>query len=155
MDAKSFITQQLSASGWAPIHPDVAKLIDPDAGNTNTQRDLAIDLQQPAHLLRIFPRTALCKAKVEGFGDVLILYRSPLVLAERIAFLTGGHVELIEDDTLPTMAEPVRVVEMLKRPCVNERLERIKALAEKDLPAHDCALRRDILAAQAELERAA
>lgn len=155
MDAKQFITQQLATAGWAPIHPGVAKLIDPDAGNVNAQRDLAIDQQQPGHLLRVFPRTALCMAKVEGFGAVVILYRSALVLAERIAFLTGGEVELIEDASLPKMAAPVRVVEMFKRPAADERLERLKALAGQDPPAHDCALRRDILAAQAELERAA
>jgi hypothetical protein len=156
MNAKDFITRQLATTGWAPIHPDVARLIDPDAGNVNAQRDLAIDQQQPGHLLRIFPRTTYCMAQIEGFGRVPILYRSPLVLAERISFLTGGEVKLIEDDaTLPKVAEPVRVVEMVKRPHVDERQERLKALAAQEPPAHECPLRTDILQARAELERAA
>lgn len=155
MNAKDFITRQLATTGWAPIHPDVAKLIDPDAGNANTQRDLAIDQRHPEHLLRIFPRTTFCMAQIEGFGRVPILFRSPLVLAERISFLTGGEVELIEDATLPKVAEPVRVVEMFKRPHVDERQERLKVLAAQELPAHECPLRTDILQARAELERAA
>jgi hypothetical protein len=155
MNAKDFITRQLATTGWAPIHPDVAKLIDPEAGNANVQRDLSADQRHPEHLLRIFPRTALCMSKVESYGRVPILYRSPLVLAERIAFLTGGEVELIEDATLPKVAEPVRVVEMFKRPAADERLERLKALAAQELPGHECSLRTDILKARAELERAA
>ncbi len=155
MNAKEFITRQLATTGWAPICPTVARLIDPDAGNANVQRDLSADQRQPGHLLRIFPRTALCMAKVEGFGRVPILYRSPLVLAERIAFLTGGEVELIEDASLPKVAEPVRVVEMVKRPHVDERQERLKALAAQEPPVHECPLRTDILQARAEIERAA
>lgn len=155
MNAKDFITRQLATTGWAPIHPDVARLIDPDAGNANVQRDLSADQRQPGHLLRVFPRTALCMVKVEGFGRVPILYRSPLVLAERIAFLTGGEVELIEDASLPKMAAPVRVVEMFKRPAADERQERLKELAGQELPAHECSMRTDILKARAELERAA
>jgi hypothetical protein len=155
MNEKDFITRQLATTGWAPVNAALAKLIDPDAGNANTQRDLTIDQQQPGHLLRVFPRTALCMAKIEGFGRVPILYRSPLVLAERISFLTGGEVELIEDASLPKVAEPVRVVEMFKRPAADERLQRLKALAEQELPGHECSLRTDILQARAELERAA
>ncbi len=150
MDEKTFLTRQLATTGWAPIHPAVAKLIDPEAGNVNTQRDLAIDQQQPGNLLRVFPRTALCMAKIEGFGRVPILYRSPLVLAERIAFLTGGEVELIEDATLPKVAEPVRLVEIIKPSRIDERLERLKAVAAQDLPSHECSLRTDILKARTE-----
>lgn len=155
MDTKQFITRQLATTGWAPICPNVAKLIDPDAGNANVQRDLTIDQRQSEFLLRQFPRTAICRVRIEGFGAVLVLYRDPTVLAERIRFLTGGQVELIEDATLPQIAEPIRIVEMIKRPHVDERLERIKAMAAQELPAHDCSLRTDILKARAELEHAA
>ncbi len=151
MDAKRFIEGQLRNTGWAPIDHELAKMLCPDV--ENAWRDFLAYLQTPAHLLRIFPRAALCMARVEGFGDVLILYRHPLVLAERIAFLTGGQVELIEDAKLPTMAAPLRFVEMVKRPAADDRLERLKAMANQELPAHQCASRSDILAARAELER--
>ena len=150
MDAKRFIEEQLRNAGWAPVDHELAKMLCPDTANA--WRDFLAYLQTPEHLLRIFPRTALCKAKVDGFGEVLILYRHPLVLAERIAFLTGGQVELIEDAKLPTMAAPVRFVEMFKRPATDDRLERLKALARQELPAHQCANRSDILAARVELE---
>lgn len=153
MDAKRFIEEQLRNTGWVPIHHQLAMMLTPDIANA--WRDFSAYLQTPGVLLRQFQRTALCKAKVEGFGSVVILYRSPLVLAERIAFLTGGEVELIEDASLPKMAEPVRVVEMVKRPHVDERQERLKALAGQELPAHECSMRTDILQARAEIERAA
>lgn len=155
MNSKQFIIRQLATTGWAPIHPGIAKLIDPDAYDGNLGRDLAIDQRQPEQLLRFFPRTAICQARIEGFGIVPILYRDPTVLAERIRFLTGGQVELIGDAALPTIIEPIRIVEMVKRPHVDERLKRIKALAAQELPAHECSLRTDILKARAELEHAA
>lgn len=86
MDARQFITQQLGTAGWAPIHPGMAMFLCPEADNVNTQRDLAIDQKHPEQLCRIF-NAALYLAKVEGFGVVPILSRSPQFLAERMGWL--------------------------------------------------------------------
>lgn len=104
MDAKRFIEEQLRSTGWAPVHHQLALMLCPDVARA--WHDFAAYLNSPASLLRQFERTALCRAKVDGFETVLILYRDSTVLAERIRFLTGGQVELVEDAALPTIAEP-------------------------------------------------
>lgn len=155
MDAKRFIEEQLRSTGWAPIHYDLAKLLAPDTANAS--RDFAAYLYSPATLLRIFPRTALCRASVQGFGDVVILYRSPVALAERIGLIVGGEVKLIRDAELEALT-PAAAVSATKLPSPrpikkDETPERI-ALARQEPPSHDCTTRREILAARAELDNA-
>jgi len=155
MDAKRFIEEQLRSTGWAPIHVDLAKLLAPETANS--WRDFEGYLRTPAALLRQFPRTALCRASISGFGEVAILYRSPVALADRIGLITGGEVELIRDTDLEALA-PAATVPTTRlpspRPMPKDRTPEMIALARQEPPTHDCTNRREILAARAELESA-
>lgn len=102
MDAKQFITNQLGTVGWAPINRELAEFLNPEARRAN----LEADQHAPEALLRVFPRTTLCYASIEGFGVVPVLYRSPLVLAERIGFLTGGTVEILNEKPKEPARQP-------------------------------------------------
>lgn len=109
MDAKDFINQQLAANGWAPIHADLAALLCPYT--KNAWRDFDACLNTPAALTQNFARTRLCRARIEGFGDdVLILYRGDLALAERIGFLTGGAVQILDGKANPQEAAIRQIV---------------------------------------------
>lgn len=94
MDCNSVIQQQLSSTGWAPIDPALAKFLHPEL---HSEYQISSWLTVPDSLLKRFPRTVLVKAHVEGFGVVPILTRSRIALAERIGWLTGGAVELVEE----------------------------------------------------------
>lgn len=94
MNAKDFIIRQLGTVGWAPIDPDMAVFLCPEVAHY--RGDFEADKRHSDILPGRFPRTALYRAKVEGFGEVLILSRSSMALAERIHLLTGGKVELVE-----------------------------------------------------------
>lgn len=99
MNAKEFIHRQLGTTGWAPINHALAVLLCPEV--INEHRDFISDQRNPEALLRVFPRTALCHTQIEGFGNVPILYRSPLALAERISCIVGGTVEIIDQSQKP------------------------------------------------------
>jgi hypothetical protein len=92
MDARTFIEDQLATVGWAPISYDLANFLRKRAGSPLDFAGLANNLDV---LAGQFARTKVCTARVDGFGDVPILYRSQIVLAERIAFLTGGNVKIV------------------------------------------------------------
>jgi hypothetical protein len=155
MDAKQFITNQLASTGWAPIHAGLAKMLAPDTANAS--RDFAAFLYTPASLLRIFHRTALTRASVPGFGEVVILYRSPVALADRIGLIVGGEVELIRDAELEALT-PAAVVPAAKLPKPVPKREDTTAariaLARQEPLGHDCDSRREILKARAELDAA-
>lgn len=155
MDGKTFIQQQLASTGWAPINADFAEFLTPDA--RRARGDLEAGARMPETLLRQFERTALCRARVGAFGDVLILYRSPANLAERISYLSGYRVALIEDAALADLKAPIKAVhpKAPSRAAPKEDVEaRLRNLAAQEPPAHECALRREILAARAALGEA-
>lgn len=104
MNEKDFITQQLAATGWAPIDHEMAKLLCPDVGSAF--RDFAVDQRNPESLVKVFPGTRLYQAQVEGFGTVTVLARSALFLAERIQFLGFMATEVIEFDAKTSIARP-------------------------------------------------
>lgn len=152
MNAKDFFTRQLGTVGWAPIHPEVVKLLCPechDAWSVNAW------LHSPDTLPRTFPGAALYKAAVPGLGDVLVLSRSETFLAERMDWLgiPAASVSLVLPAVRPSaraMSAPKATVPVPRR---DQRIEGLRKLAAQEPPAHDCANRRDILAARAECER--
>ncbi|TAJ19100.1 MAG: hypothetical protein EPO47_05075 [Rugosibacter sp.] len=102
MNAKEFIHRQLGTTGWAPINHDLAVLLCPEV--INEHRDFMADQRNPEALLRVFPRTALCYARISSFGEVPVLYRNPLALAERISCIVGGTVEINDQAEKPRVS---------------------------------------------------
>lgn len=152
-----FIRQQLASTGWAPIHFDAAQLLCPDVAREHAA--FAASQRAPESLPLAFPGAALYRAQVHGIGEMLVLSRSPQFLVDRMGWLGLPAVSVVE-------ILPARVKYAAPAPTdhdfraalkakADERLERLCALAEADIPAHDCARRREILAARAELEQAA
>lgn len=155
MNASDFITQQLASTGWAPINSEAAQMLCPEVA-----RDFQTFnawLHSPDTLPRAFPGAALYKARVPGLGDLLVLSRSAVFLAERLTWLgfPATAVELM----LPAVRSSAMGAALQRRrapaaPKPNERLERLHKLAAEEPPPHDCAKRRDILAARLELASA-
>lgn len=150
-----FIRQQLASTGWAPIHFDAAQLLCPEVAREHVA--FAASQRAPESLPQAFPGAALYRAQVQGIGEIMVLSRSPQFLAERMGWLGLPAVSVAE-------ILPARVKYAASAPTghdfraalkakADERLERLRALADADIPAHDCARRREILAARAELEQ--
>lgn len=155
MTANDFVRQQLATTGWAPIHLEAAQMLRPEVARDF--KTFEAWQRSPAGLPRAFPGAALLKARVPGFGDMLVLSRSTVFLAERMDWLgfPASAVELVLPAVRPsTMAAAEQSRRAPAAPKPNDRLERLRELAEQDPPAHDCSRRRDILAARLELANA-
>ena len=73
-------------------------------------------------------------------------------LAKRIEWQTGRKVDKIERvDTFTTPAAAPVMPTMRERETADDKV-RLRELAEQEPPSHDCALRRDILAAREALK---
>lgn len=92
--SERFLRQRIAAQGWAPIQDRAADFLEPGMGHYHL--DFAAWQRQPERLRRMFPRSAIYRAKTEAFGEILILSMSPLILAERISMILGGAVEIVE-----------------------------------------------------------
>lgn len=149
MNAKDFITRQLATVGWAPIHPEIVKMLCPDCHDAWS---LNAWLSTPGSLPRSFPGTSLYRAKVPGLGDVLVLSRSEMFLVERMDWLglPATSVEEIAPAANPYATRKPEP-EAIQKPRPDLRIERIRRLAAEDPPAHECEHRRAILAAREEL----
>lgn len=150
--ARDFVTRQLGTAGWAPIHAEAAKFLDSDTANE--WRTFQAWQNTPSVLPRQFPGAVLYKAKISGFGEVLILSRSDNFLVERMGWLGLAASSVVAEKVdVPRTTPPAPVVE---KPTPQQiRLGKLRALANQELPPHDCDLRREVLAARAELEQLA
>lgn len=147
--AADFIRQQLASTGWAPIHSGVANIIDP--ATSRDHQSFTAWNNTPSVLVRTFPGTRLYQAQIPDFGAVLVLARNEQFLAERMAWLgfPAASIEAVKVDRGPIRVEkPAPAI-----PKADEAMERLRNLANQDLPIHACTLRSEILAARAELER--
>ncbi len=148
MNAKDFITRQLGTTGWAPIDHEIAKHLCPEMASQHY--DFTSWNGTPAILLRLFSRTALYRVRVDGFGTVLVLARNGRFLDERMAWLGFSASEIVEVGV--TVPYAVQAPKAPAPKFADERLTRLKALAEQEPPAHACSLRTDILAAKREID---
>ncbi len=147
--ATEFIRQQLASTGWAPIHYDIACIIDP--ATSRDHQSFTAFQNTPSALVRSFPRTRLYKAQVPDFGDVLVLACNEQFLAERMAWLgfpAASVVAVKVDRAMIPEAKPAPGI-----PKADDKLMRLRITANQELPAHQCTNRTEILAARAELER--
>ncbi len=146
--AADFIRQQLASTGWAPIHYDIACIIDP--ATVRDHASFTAFQNTPSVLVRTFPRTRLYKAQVPDFGEVLVLACNEQFLAERMAWLgfPAASVVAVKVDRAPIPeAKPAPGI-----PKADDKLMRLHLVANQEMPAHACTLRTEILAAKMELE---
>jgi hypothetical protein len=125
--------------------PQIAWKLRPDLWASG--QDCGLDM----HPLRIDGAHRV-SVKLAGLdAPVLVLTRSMDDIAIRIQWITGHRVLAIADYT----ERPVPVATTSPDPAAyrQARIEYLKRLALQEPPTHECARRKDILAARAELER--
>ena len=145
---QQYAIQSLAACGFAVMRSTVAYRLRPDlwssgeeCGNNFQSKSVGCVLEGVRRLNVVF----------EGSEEVLkVLTRSMDRLAERMEWVTGFRVLRIEEvKPAAPVQEKTAPTEAQKKSA--ERLQELKKLAAQEPPAHDCALRKDILAARREL----
>lgn len=147
-----YAEQQLAATGWAAVDLKIAMRLRPSLWGgigTNALHDFGQSRHSADSLLAHFPGARLYQATVESIGRVKVLARHPQFLAERMAWILGLDVaDVVEIDARPAIQTSAP-----HQPKTDDKLVRVRLVAAQVPPAHNCTLRRDILAARAELER--
>lgn len=138
--------QCLAATGFAVMRSTVAWKLRPDLWGSAQDCGISFARVDIADVQRM-------TATLAGIGEVPVLTRSTDRLAERIEWVTGIKVEKIDAEHAPATDTQRAISEGQK--VVVDKLARLNELAATELPSHDCAIRRDILAARAELARSA
>ncbi len=141
---RQYAIQSLAACGFAVMRSTVAWQLRPDLWSS--AQECGIDFSGKVALDGV----TRVNVTLDGVGVVPVLTRSMGHLAERIQWVTGHMVLKIEEEqpAAPVQEKPP-LTEGQKKAA--ERLQELKKLAAMELPAHDCALRKDILAARREL----
>lgn len=146
-----YAEQQLAATGWAAINLSVAMRLRPSLWGgigTNALHDFGQARHSAESLLAHFPGARLYQANVESIGKVKVLARHPQFLVERMTWILGLDVADVQEID----ARPPIPTEARREAKTDDKLLRLRILAAKEQPAHDCQIRRDILAARVELE---
>lgn len=139
-----YAIQSLAACGFAVMRSAVAWQLRPDLWSS--AQECGIDFSGKVALEGVIR----VNVTLDGVGVVPVLTRSMGHLAERIQWITGHVVLKIEEEkpSAPVQEKPP-LTEGQKKAA--ERLQELKKLAAEKPPDHDCALRKDILAARQEL----
>ena len=143
-----YAIQSLAACGFAVMRSTVAWQLRPDLWSS--AQECGIDFSGKVALEGVTRVNVTLDGVGVGVGVVPVLTRSMGHLAERIQWITGYMVLNIEEDqpAAPVQEKPP-LTEGQKKAA--ERLQELKKLAAMELPAHDCARRKDILSARQEL----
>lgn len=144
-----YATQSLAACGFAVMASVAAFRLRPDLWASG--QDCAFDFKPNSTRIE---GTSRVMATIPGVGIMPVLTRSTDQLAQRIEWVTGFKVEKIENEPTEKPAPSLAAKTEAERK-EDERLAQIKALAAQEPPAHDCHLRKEILAARAEVEKLA
>lgn len=141
---QQYAIQSLAACGFAVMRSTVAWQLRPDLWSS--AQECGIDFACKV----ILDGVTRVNVTLDGVGVVPVLTRSIGHLAERIQWITGYVVLKIEEEQPAAhVQEKPALTEAQKKAA--ERLQELKKLSAMELPAHDCALRKDILEARREL----
>ena len=150
----TYITQALAHSGLALVSTEWAFKLRPDLWASG--QDCMMDFggaYQKGDLENIATATNTHRLSVMFLGaerPVQVLARSLDNIEQRIEWLTGSRVVSVE--TRQDAPKPDKAPAFFEaRNAKDEMLMRLRLKAEEDPPSHDCARRREILAARAEL----
>ncbi len=141
---QQYAHQSLAACGFAVMSSVIAWKQRPDLWAS--AQDCGMDFTAKLTI----PDTQRLSAKLAGLdSQVLVLTRSADDLSKRIEWVTGYKVESMGAGVgvvNETPAPPLITEQQRQATAGRERLEKLAAM---ELPAHDCQLRREILAARA------
>lgn len=140
---QQYAHQSLAACGFAVMSPVIAWKQRPDLWAS--AQDCGMDFTAKLAI----PDTQRLSAKLAGLeSQVLVLTRSTDELSKRIEWVTGHKVESLGAEVVNETAAAVQLITEQQRQATAER-ERLEKLGAMEPPAHDCRLRREILAARA------
>lgn len=150
----TYVTQSLAHSGLALANTEWAFKLRPDlwASAQGCMIDFG-EVYQKGDLANLAIMANVHRLSVTILGSdrpAQVLARSLDNIEQRIEWLTGARVVSVEtwqDAPRPDQAPAVFEARNAK----DEKLKRLRLMAEEDPPSHDCARRREILAARAEL----
>lgn len=143
---KQYAYQALAASGFVVMSSVVAYRLRPDLWTSG--QECSMDFRRFD-----IEGTQRMTAKLAGVGPVLVLTRSTDMLANRILWITGYQVEELKaEDGEATQQKAPSAISLESKRLASEKRQRLEQLAAQEPPAHDCTLRKDILAARRELE---
>lgn len=137
-----YMHQCLAGAGFAVMDTVVAFMLRPDLWSSG--QECAMSFRTP-----MVPEG--CQryiAKLASGRTVNVFARSADALPRRLEWVTGEAVI----DLSNAEREQQQPVAVTPPPPTNDKRAKLEALAMQEPPAHDCALRRDILAARRELE---
>jgi hypothetical protein len=141
---KQYANQCLAGSGFAIMNSNFAWMLRPDLFasaqdcGVGFNRNIAVEGTQRF---------------IATFSDgqkAIVISRSPEALERRIEWVAGLKVVGLASDTPPVIAIKQPANDEYQR-LADERKAELKDLAGQELPPHECALRKDILAARREL----
>ena len=148
---KQYAIQSLAACGFAVMRSAVAWKLRPDLWSSAQECSVS-----GVNFAKVeIEGTLRLTVTLAGIGAVPVLTRSLDRLAERIEWVTGIKVEKIEAEQPAAVVGNVQPVVIESQRIATDQLARTKSLAATEPPSHDCALRRDILRARADVERMA
>ena len=149
----TYAHQQLAACGFTVLSAEVAASLRPDMFITGLDADYELRQASRCNAFSNLPRVKRMVAQLEGMGRPLVVLTRSLDDPERrIEHVTGFKVLSLEPEAKasPKMQPTPAPLHPDRLP---ERLAKLRALASKDLPAHGCSVRTEILRARQELER--
>ncbi len=147
-----YLTEGLAFTGCVVVDFQIAYTLRSDIWASAVNASSDFSEASPAKLDQLMERLGarLYVADFADGGSARMAARSAHMLAERIEWQTGRAVKMVRVFE-PPQPEAVITQPMTRRG--QERLENQKELAAMEPPTHDCAARRDILAAREELAR--
>lgn len=147
-----YLTEALASAGCAVVDSQTAYKLRPDIWASAINAGSDFSEASPAKLDQLMERLSarLYVADFSDGGSARVAARSAHMLAERIEWQTGKVVRAVRLFESP-QPEAAAAQPAMRRG--QERLENQKELAGMEPPTHDCAARRDILAAREELGR--
>lgn len=156
----TYAYQQMAGSGFAVLSPEVAATLRPDlfaSGNDAAGYLSQANAHRQFHGLRGVSRLV---AKIGGVANqgapIIVLTRSMDDLERRIEQVTGFKVIGIEPEvsTMQSAAATVTPSPAAVLDHEAERLDKLRAMATRELPNYHCTDRTEILKARRELEAA-
>ncbi|MCV2218895.1 hypothetical protein [Thauera sp. Sel9] len=148
MKSQTYAAQSIAASGIAIMDWRIALELRPDLWSS--AQDCHINFISDQKL----DGTHRLTATLEGHGKVRVYARSLDLLEKRIEWIAGRRVIELKPAELEQAPAPKPSV--LHTQAADQEAARIadlRKIAAQEPPAHDCSLRREILAARAELNK--
>lgn len=150
----TYAYQQMAGSGFAVLSPQVAATLRPDLFSGGMEASGWLG-EAHHHFAVTRPGVIRLRAKLPELANqaapVIVLTRSMDDLARRIEQVTGFKVQSLAPD-VPAKPKPAPSP-VAGRDLAAERLDKLRKLAAQELPAHECAIRKEIIKARQELQR--